>query len=143
MSRLLSLLLLYKSGFDAGKYISFEEQINGRKSAYYEALRQSSLGWETGVNDYAPFMREFILTLFLCYKELDGRFALLNEKKVSKRRRVELTVLDSLVPISKAEILRLLPDVSATTVEAALSSMVKGGAVKRVGSNRGARYLRA
>ena len=28
MSRLLSLLLLYKNGLDAGKYISFEEQIN-------------------------------------------------------------------------------------------------------------------
>lgn len=27
MSRLLSLLLLYKNGFDAGKYVSFEEQI--------------------------------------------------------------------------------------------------------------------
>ncbi|MCM1061303.1 MAG: Fic family protein [Eubacterium sp.] len=28
MSRLLSLLLLYKNGYDAGKYVSFEEQIN-------------------------------------------------------------------------------------------------------------------
>ena len=28
MSRLLTLLLLYKNGYDAGKYVSFEEQIN-------------------------------------------------------------------------------------------------------------------
>ncbi|MDR1013938.1 MAG: Fic family protein [Coriobacteriales bacterium] len=28
MSRLLSLLLLHKNGFDAGRYLSFEEQIN-------------------------------------------------------------------------------------------------------------------
>ena len=28
MSRLLSLMLLYKNGYDAGKYVSFEEQIN-------------------------------------------------------------------------------------------------------------------
>ena len=28
MSRLLSLLLMYKSGFNAGKYVSIEEQIN-------------------------------------------------------------------------------------------------------------------
>ena len=47
MSRLLSLLLLYKNGFDAGKYVSFEEQINNYKAYYYEALRQSSEGWET------------------------------------------------------------------------------------------------
>ena len=31
MSRLLSLLLLYKNGYDAGKYVSFEEQINNYK----------------------------------------------------------------------------------------------------------------
>lgn len=34
MSRLLS-LLLYKNGFDAGKYVSFEEQINAYKAYYY------------------------------------------------------------------------------------------------------------
>ena len=34
MSRLLTLLLLYKSGFNVGKYISFEEQINNNKGNY-------------------------------------------------------------------------------------------------------------
>ncbi|MCQ2748620.1 MAG: Fic family protein [Clostridia bacterium] len=43
MSRLLTLLLLYKNGFDVGKYISFEEQINNNKGNYYEALRLSSV----------------------------------------------------------------------------------------------------
>lgn len=56
ISRLLSLLLLYKNGFDAGKYISFEEQINKYKDLYYEALKQSSIGWETNNNDYFPFI---------------------------------------------------------------------------------------
>ena len=41
MSRLLSLLLLYKNGFDAGKYVSFAEQINDYKGYYYESFRQS------------------------------------------------------------------------------------------------------
>ncbi len=57
MSRLLSLLLLYKNGFDAGKYVSFEEQINNYKAYYYEALRQSSVGWETNENSYFPLSR--------------------------------------------------------------------------------------
>ena len=143
MSRLLSLLLLYKNGFDAGKYISFEEQINKHKDIYYEALRQSSAGWERGENDYIPFMQNFIMTLLLCYKELDSRFALLNEKKVNKKRRVEAAVTGSMAPISKAEILYILPDVSETTVEAALSSMLKSGLIKKTGSSRNARYLKA
>jgi len=142
MSRLLSLLLLYKNGFDAGKYISFEEQINKRKDIYYEALRRSSAGWESGSNDYIPFVQNFILTLLLCYKELDKRFALLNEKKVNKKQRIEATVLNSLVPISKSDISFILPDISATTIEAVLSSMLKSGAIKKTGANRNARYLK-
>ena len=88
MSRLLSLLLLYKNGFDAGKYISFEEQINRGKNEYYEALRLSSQGWHNSQNSYFPFIDNFIATLLSCYKELDKRFGIVNAKKVSKRQRV-------------------------------------------------------
>ena len=45
MSRLMSLLLMYRNGLDAGKYTSFEEQINNSKGAYYSALSDSSAGW--------------------------------------------------------------------------------------------------
>src|SRR5450756_2042671 len=74
MSRLLSLLMLYKSGFDAGKYVSFEEQINSAKSQYYEALRVSSKDWHTNTNSYFPFMGNFLTTLLICYRKLNERF---------------------------------------------------------------------
>ena len=136
MSRLLSLLLLYKNGFDAGKYVSFEE------AYYYEALRQSSAGWDTNENSYFPFMENFLSTLYMCYKELDKRFAVVNGKKVTKKARIEATVLSSLTPISKAEICKILPDVSPTTVEAVLGEMVRAGAVKRIGAGRASRYIK-
>ena len=142
MSRLLSLLLLYKNGFDAGKYVSFEEQINRYKGSYYEALRQSSINWHENGNDYFPFIENFLSTLYLCYKELDKRFAVVNGSNVSKSGRVEATVLDSLTPISKKEICEILPDVSPTTVEAVLGKMVKGGQIIKIGSARNIRYLR-
>ena len=143
MSRLLSLLLLYKNGFDAGKYVSFEEQINDYKAYYYEALRQSSAGWDTNENSYFPFIENFLSTLYLCYKELDKRFAVVNGKKITKKTRIEATVLNSLTPISKAEICKILPDVSPTTVEAVLGEMVRAGAAKRIGVGRASRYIRA
>ena len=142
MSRLLSLLLLYKNGFDAGKYISFEEQINNYKPLYYEALRQSSEGWDTNENDYLPFIKNFLSTLYMCYKELDKRFAVVNGKRVTKSARVEATVLGSLTPISKAEICGIHPDISQTTVEAVLSKMVKAGQIRRIGASRSTRYVR-
>lgn len=143
MSRLLSLLLLYKNGFDAGKYVSFEEQINNYKAHYYEALRQSSIGWNANENTYFPFIENFLSTLYMCYKELDKRFAVVHGKKITKTARIEATVLNSLTPLSKAEICKILPDVSATTVEAVLGAMVRSGTVKRVGAGRGARYIKA
>lgn len=142
MSRLLSLLLLYKNGFNAGKYISFEEQINKRKWDYYEALRQSSDGWHDDTNSYFPFIENFVTTLLYCYKELDKRFAVVNAKKVSKKERIEATVLNSLLPISKQEICYVLPDISPTTVEAALAALVKNGLIEKVGTGKNTKYIK-
>ena len=141
MSRLLSLLLLYKNGYDAGKYVSFEEQINKFKSYYYDSLKQSSIGWDTNENNYFPFIENFLSTLYMCYKELDKRFAVVHGKKITKKARIEATVLNSLTPLAKAEICKILPDVSPTTVEAVLGEMVKTGSIRRIGSGRTTRYI--
>ena len=42
MSRLLTLLLLYRAGYTVGKYISLEKLIADSKETYYEALQSSS-----------------------------------------------------------------------------------------------------
>lgn len=142
MSRLLSLLLLYKNGFDVGKYVSFEEQINNNKGYYYEALRQSSIDWMINEHSYIPFIENFLSTLYLCYEELDKRFSVVNSNKITKKARIEATVLNNLIPISKAEICKILPDVSATTVEAVLGLMVKEGKLQIIGSGRNTRYMK-
>ena len=142
MSRLLSLLLLYKNGFDAGKYVSFEEQIKNNKGYYYETLKQSSTSWDNNENTYIPFIQNFLSTLYMCYKELDKRFNVVNSNKITKRARVEATVLNSLTAISKTEICNVLPDVSPTTVEAVLGAMVKDGRVQIIGNGRNTKYIR-
>lgn len=78
----------------------------------------------------------------MCYKELDKRFAVIHGKRVTKSARIEATVLGSLIPISKAEICSIHPDISPTTVEAVLAKMIKAGQIKRIGASRGSRYLR-
>ena len=143
VSRLLSLLLMYKNGFDVGKYVSFEEQINETKEQYYDALYESSLKWHENENSYVPFMENFLVTLYRCYKELDKRFSTINGKRISKNERIEQTVMNSVIPISKAEICEILPDVSVTTVEAVLGRMVKSGTVKKLGQARSTKYVNA
>ena len=143
VSRLLTLLLMYKSRFNIGKYVSFEEQINLSKEYYYGALQDSSIGWHSNENTYTEFMKNFLSTLYKCYKELDKRFSTVNGKKLKKTERIEQTVLNSVLPISKAEICGFLPDVSPTTVEAVLGKMVKDGSVKKLGTARATKYVNA
>lgn len=140
MSRLLSLLLLYKNGFDAGKYVSFEEQINNNKGFYYDSLKRASIGWEKNENTYIPYIENFLTTLYMCYKELDKRFNIVNSNRITKKARIEQTVLNSLTAISKSEICNILPDVSPTTVEAVLGKMVKEGLIETIGNGRNTKY---
>lgn len=142
MSRLLSLLLLYKNGFDICKYVSFEEQINNDKAYYYDTLKKSSNGWEENSNTYVPFIENFIVTLYRCYNELDKRFNVINTGKVTKTSRIEEILLNSITPISKSEICYLLPDVSPTTVEYVLGKMVKEDKIVKIGSSKNVRYLK-
>lgn len=50
MSRLLTLLLLYRSGYIMGKYVSMEMLIEKTKETYYEALQNSSTGWHESIS---------------------------------------------------------------------------------------------
>jgi Fic family protein len=52
MSRLLTTLLLYKSGYMVGRYISLEKKVENTKDTYYDVLGQISSGWHENRSDY-------------------------------------------------------------------------------------------
>jgi len=140
ISRLLSLLLLYQEGYDIGKYVSFEGMINDHKDEYYEGLQKSSLDWENNQNNYLPFIRNFLNMLALCYQELEKRFVGINKGIVSKEKRIIDIVLNSLLPLSKKEIRDLLPDISVSTIERVLASLLKQNKIIKHGTFKDARY---
>ena len=78
MSRLLTLLLLYRSGYEVGKYISIEKQIEKTKDTYYEVLQQIDQGWYEGTNDPVPFIRYMLKIILICYTEFEQRVGLVN-----------------------------------------------------------------
>ncbi|MGD9887522.1 MAG: Fic family protein [Bacilli bacterium] len=140
MSRLLSLLLLYKNGFDIGKYISFENQINQNKSEYYQSLQLSSKDWEIGENDYYPFINHFLVTLIRCYNELDKRVNIISSKAMSKKERIKMTIEKSLVPLNRKDLLELWPDIALDTVKKGLIELQDEGIIQKVGNFKNAKY---
>lgn len=143
ISRLLSLLLLYKEGHNVVGYISFERQIEKIKSKYYEALQKSSLNWEKGANDYFPFIENFLTCLYMSYKDLDIRFGSENQyKKATKSERIQGLIDNMIIPVSKSEICEMLPDISPTTVESVLGNMVKNNEVSKIGQGKNTKYIK-
>ena len=141
ISRLLSILLLYKNNFDISKYISFEEQINKNKNDYYEKLKFSSNGWNENQNTYIPFIENFIITLNNCYNQLNDRYLKIKDIK-NKNKQIEEIIYNSLVPISKKEIADILIDVSVTTIELTLSKLLKNGKIIKIGTTNSAKYIK-
>ena len=65
-----------------------------------------------------------------------------NSNKITKKARIEATVMNSLTPISKSEICTILPDVSPTTVEAVLGIMVREEKIQIIRNGRNTKYIR-
>ena len=80
MSRLLTTLLLYRSGFYVGKYISLEAKIAKNKDLYYDALSASQEGWHEGKDDPVPFVKYLLGTILAAYRDFEDRFALVETK---------------------------------------------------------------
>ncbi|NLO67198.1 MAG: Fic family protein [Bacteroidales bacterium] len=142
MSRLLTLLMLYRTGFWVGKYISLETLTEATKDSYYDALQSSSRHWKENKNTYEPFLRYFLGILIKAYREFEDRVEHLIHRKGSKADRVKAVFDRKLGKITKQEILTLLPDISQSTVERALANMVKEGYIRKVDAGPATGYVR-
>ena len=140
MSRLLTLLLLYRAGYTVGKYISIEKLIADSKETYYEALQESSYGWDEGENDYSAFTKYMLGIILAAYRDFSDRIELIADKKVNKAGRVREIVRGHLGAITKAEILELCPDISEITIERALNELKNEGAIIKIGGGRYTKY---
>lgn len=140
MSRLLTLLMLYRAEYFAGKYISIEKLISDSKETYYEALQESSEGWHDSNNDYEPFVRYLLGIVIAAYREFDQRTELLEAKGVSKPDRVRALIKDQLGTITKTEIMHRLPDISQVTVQRALAELLKNNEIIKISGGRYTSY---
>ena len=141
MSRLLTLLLLYRSGYIVGKYISIEMLIEKTKDTYYDALQASSIGWHDGTNDYMPFVSYTLGIIKSAYKTFSEHVEHLTTKGISKPERVRQFIENRLGRVSKKDIMDACPDISATTIEKALGDLVKNGTIIKIGNGRGTGYV--
>ena len=141
MSRLLTTLLLYRSGFYVGKYISLEAKIAKNKDLYYAALSRAQHGWHEGTEDVVPFIKYLLGTILASYKDFGDRFAIVEEKlpAIEIVRKASLNIIGR---FTKQDIREQCPSLSLSSVEGALRKMVAAGELKREGAGKATRYIR-
>ena len=142
MSRLLTLLLLYRAGFIVGKYISIEMLIEKSKDSYYEALQASSQSWHENGNDYLPFLKYMLGVVVKAYNEFEDRVEHLRHRKMSKAERIKVLIEKTPGKIAKKEIAQACPDISVTTIERTLAELLAGGFIEKVGAGRSTAYVK-
>ena len=142
MSRLLTLLLLYRSGYIVGKYISVEKAIADSKETYYEALQASSMGWHEGENSYEPFVKYYLGIMLKAYNEFENRVEYLRNRTLTKPERIKAVIDQKVGKITKKEIMERCPDISKVTVERTLTDLVKNGYIAKVGAGPATAYVR-
>lgn len=141
MSRLLTLLLLYRSGYIVGKYVSIEKMIEESKESYYEALAQSSEKWHEGTNDYLPFVRYMLGVIIAAYRDFSSRVQVLATSGLSKPERIREILRSHLGKVTKAELMKKCPDISQITIQRTLNELVKKGELLKIGGGRYTAYV--
>lgn len=142
MSRLLTLLLLYRSGYIVGKYVSMEMLIEKTKETYYEALQNSSIEWHNNKSDYTSFVRYYLGVVLKGYNEFQDRIAHLKYRRLSKADRVKAVFEKKLGVVKKSDIATLCPDISETTIERTLKELLEAGFIEKVGKGRATGYAK-
>ena len=141
MSRLLTTLLLYRSGFVVCKYISLEKKIEKTKDSYYDVLEQSSENWNEGTNDNTPFVKYLLGIILSAYRDFEERLNLIDDK-ISAIEMVEKVVNVRLGKFTKSDIQEECPSLARQTIEKALKQLCDSGKIKKQGSGSGTFYVR-
>ncbi len=142
MSRLLTTLLLYKSGYVVGKYISLENKIARNKTLYYQALEKCQNGWHEGEENVDAFIKYILQTILAAYRDFEDRVDVVGEK-LTATELVRRAVSQKYGKITKSDIMELCPTIGQKSVEASIRKLVDEGVLIKQGNGRGAYYLRS
>ena len=139
MSRLLTTLLLYRAGYEIGKYISLEAKIEKNKEAYYDALADSQIGWHDGKDDPTTFVKYLLGTIIAAYRDFDDRIGIVSPSSLDT---VKNAIESRLGKFTKRDILELCPTLSASTVERHLKKLAAEGYISRHGAGKNTFYVK-
>lgn len=138
LSRLLSTLLLLKNGYNWIQYVSFEHEIESRKTEYYKVLRSCQAQRPNEeVTDWVFFFLDALKNIqsqLMIKLEQSG-----TQSQLSPREKAIITVISNNSGSKSSEIAEKL-SIPNPTVKRILSELVEKGLIEKYGSGRSTNY---
>jgi len=142
LSRVLTNLLLLRSGYQFVQYVSHEQIIERRKDEYYLALRKSQETFKTDHDTIDPWLNFFFSVL---KEQATKALSFLEEEHIEDNlspKQYEVWKYVSSVESTGPTDIVNVTGIALGTVRQALDRLVELGKVKRVGRGRGTRYIK-
>lgn len=138
LSRLTSTLLLLKGGYKWIQYVSFEHEIESRKTEYYQVLRSCQA--QRPNEDITVWILFFLNCLKNIQLQLMAKLEISGvETQLSAREKLIFTIIKNRPNIQSGEIAEKL-DIPAPTVKRILSDLTGKGLIAKQGSGRSVSY---
>lgn len=142
-ARLLTLLLLYKAGYEVGRFISLEGIIERTKESYYDTLLKSSHGWHESRHSLVPWWEYFLGVMLLgAYCEFEDRVGAITVTQGAKREIIIDTVRRLPREFRVADVKRACPGVSQATLNRTLAELRRAGEIECLRGGRDAVWRR-
>ncbi|WP_233258608.1 hypothetical protein [[Phormidium] sp. ETS-05] len=134
-------MLLYKAGYEVGRFITLERLVEQTKESYSDTLYLSSQDWHEGGHNLLPWWEYFLGVMLLsAYREFEQRVGYVTTAKGTKTAMV-LDGISSLPPeFSIRELQEKCPRVSIDLIRRILRRQRDAGLLESVGRGVDARW---
>ena len=142
MSRLLTTLLLYRSGYFVGRYISLESKIAKNKLPYYDTLEECQIGWHEGEDDPTSFIKYLLSTILAAYRDFEDRMELVSEG-LPAIELVRKAAYGKIGKFTREDLQELCPTLAKSTVGNSIKKLTEAGFLQKHGSGPVTFYTRS
>ncbi|MCI6456369.1 MAG: Fic family protein [Clostridium sp.] len=140
MAKILTLLLLNKSGYEVGRFTSLGKLYDDSNQPLFRKLISTKDDFESESNDIKKWVEYFLSFVEKSYEDLSDEMNLAVNKKETKTRRIEKIINSTLGYFTKDDIRNQCPDIPEPTINRVFNNLRKSGKIEVVAKGRSAKW---
>ena len=140
MAKILTLLLLNKSGYEVGRFTSLGKLYDDSNQSLFRKLISTKDDFESESNDIKRWVEYFLSFVEKSYEDLSDEMNLAVNKKETKTRRIEKIINSTLGYFTKDDIRNQCPDIPEPTINRVFNNLRKSGKIEVVAKGRSAKW---